>query len=254
MNRNLLNAPHLTALVALLLLFGCDKADPVPERVAPPPSTAQESPKASVRDFQIEEAATASFLIDAPLEKIKGSSNQARGTFRLDPNDITKLTGEVDVNLAALKTSTFEDEGKNAKQTEHAHNWLELGADVEEKQRKENQWVRFSIKKVTVDGPSDLAKVAEVDGKRTVNAVAEGELWLHGVTSPKKVALKVEVSGPPAAPSALKITTKEPLKLSLKEHDVKPRDLAGKFLQGALDQVGDKIVDEVQVSLELSAK
>jgi hypothetical protein len=34
---------------------------------------------------------------------------------------------------------------------------------------------------------------------------------------------------------------------------VKPRDITGKFLQGALEKVGDKIVDRVQISLKLRA-
>ena len=41
--------------------------------------------------------------------------------------------------------------------------------------------------------------------------------------------------------------------VSLKEHDVKPRDVAGKFLAGSLEKVGDKITDTAQVSMTVDA-
>lgn len=65
--------------------------------------------------------------------------------------------------------------------------------------------------------------------------------------------MTVALSGPAAAPAVLRITTDEPIRLSLKEHDVKPRDVAGKFLNGALERVGKKLDDMVQVSLDVSA-
>jgi hypothetical protein len=68
------------------------------------------------------------------------------------------------------------------------------------------------------------------------------------------VKLAALFSGPPDAPTRVQVTTLEPLRISLKQHDVKPRDVAGKFLKGALEQVGEKIVDEVQVSFDFNAK
>lgn len=194
-----------------------------------------------------------SFLIDAPLEKIKGKTSRAQGKLQLDPARLDKTSGQLDVDLTTLETFTFDDAGKNAKQTEHVHNWLELGADVEEKQRKENRWARFTIRGVELNGPKELAKIPEKDGKRTVEVVGKGDLWLHGVSVPKSVALTVEVHGPADAPTAAAIKTREPLLISMKEHDVKPRDIAGKFLQGALEQVGQKIDDQIQISVDLRA-
>jgi len=43
------------------------------------------------------------------------------------------------------------------------------------------------------------------------------------------------------------------MRISMKEHDVKPRDVAGKFLDGALERVGKKIDDVAQISLDVSA-
>jgi len=70
---------------------------------------------------------------------------------------------------------------------------------------------------------------------------------------PKALKIALLFSGDATSPSGLTVESLEPLRLSLKEHDVKPRDLAGKFLQGALEKVGVKIVDEVQLTLRFKA-
>jgi len=239
----------LTAAVAA----GCDrKEDPAPTRVAPPSASSREPASATAASFAIADEGSATFLIDAPLEKIKGRATRFRGSLTMNPEQLGEARGQVDVDLATLETNTFDDEAKNAKQTEHSHNWLELGSDVDEKQRGENQWVRFTIRSVKAT-PSALSQAPETDGRRRVEISAEGDLWLHGVSVHETVKLAAFFTGSPEAPSELQITTLEPLALSLREHDVKPRDIAGKFLQGALEQVGDKIVDHVQVSLDFKA-
>ena len=81
-----------------------------------------------------------------------------------------------------------------------------------------------------------------------------GDMWIHGVSAPKTVAATVTFTGPADAPTAVHVVTTAPLPVSLKEHDVKPRDLAGKFLSGALEKIGQKIDDSVQISLDLTAK
>jgi hypothetical protein len=129
---------------------------------------------------------------------------------------------------------------------------LEIGDDVEPKRREENRFARFTIRSVD-DVSSKLVEAAEKNGERSVTVTAQGDLWVHGVSTPTTVKLIAIFQGPPNAPTGLHITTAEPLKLSLKEHDVKPRDVAGKFLNGALEKVGKKIDDTVQISLDLTA-
>src|SRR5262249_4528238 len=75
-------------------------------------------------------AGKGSFLIDAPLEKIKGSSDEVRGHVDVNPKDLTKTTGEILVRLSTLRTATFDDADKNVAQTEHARNWMEVGNDA----------------------------------------------------------------------------------------------------------------------------
>lgn len=249
-------------LLTTFVVSGCGKSeDPAPARVAPP-TISSASPSASSasaatvttsKPFTVADEGTATFLIDAPLEKIKGKATKYRGNLEIDPAKLSATKGQIEVDLKTLKTATFDDAGKNEKQTEHAQNWFELGNDVEAKQRGENQWVRFTIRSVKATGPDDIAQVKEADGARTVEITAEGDLWLHGVSVPKTVKLSVAFSGAANAPTSIQIKTVAPVEVSLKAHDVKPRDVAGKFLQGTLEKIGQKLDDKVQVSLDFSA-
>ena len=229
------------------------KDEPAIQRVAPPAASASPSPSGAAARFVVVESGAASFLIDAPLEKIKGRSSKLRGEITVDPSDLMTTRGQVDVDLMDLVTETFDDASKNTTQTGHAHNWMEIGDDVEPKRREENRFARFTIRSID-EVSSKLADAPETKGEQVVTLTARGDLWIHGVSSPKLVKLTVTFQGPPAAPTGVHVTTAEPLRLSLREHDIKPRDVAGKFLNGALEKVGKKIDDSVQISLDLTAR
>lgn len=237
------------------IFAGCSKDEPAAPRTAPPAAsaTAAAAPAAGLRRFELA-SGTATFLIDAPLEKIKGKSTKVRGSLDVDPADLKTGKGQIEVDLDDLKTETFGDAEKDTSQTGHAKNWLEIGSDVEAKRRDENRWVRFTIKGIDDANPTKLAAAEAKNGQRSVTVQATGDLWLHGVASSKKVNVALTLDGPPDAPTSIRIVTSQPLKVSLKEHDVKPRDLAGKFLSGALEKIGQKIDDTVQISLDLTAK
>lgn len=229
-----------------------DDATSVGTRAAPPPTASLAAPVAvGAARFRVADAGTATLLIDAPLEKIKGRWTRFRGTLDLDPSDLSKSRGEVDLDLDDLVTETFGDKDKDAAQTEHAHNWLELGEGATERQT--NRWARFTFKSLESAVPARLSDAPEQNGARTLKVVAKGDMWLHGVTAQKTVKLTVAVRGPVTAPTSIEITTDEPIGISLKEHDVKPRDVAGKFLSGALEKIGKKIDDAAQITLDVSA-
>jgi polyisoprenoid-binding protein YceI len=224
----------------------------VGKRAAPPPS-ASAAPVAGTTRMTVADTGSSTFLIDAPLEKIKGRWTKFRGQLDVDPSDLRKTTGEVDLDLDDLKTETFDDADKNATQTGHTHNWLGLGTDVPTQERDDNRWARFTITAIDDAAPGAVGDAPESANGRVVRIVAHGDMWLHGVTSPKTVKLTATFSGPPSSPSSVHITTDAPILISLKEHDVKPRDVTGKFLNGALEKVGKKIDDTVQVSLDVTA-
>jgi len=194
----------------------------------------------------------ATFLIDAPLEKIKGMSDEGRGHIDVFPKELAKSTGEIMVRVSTLKTSTFNDMDKDAAQTEHARNWMEVGVDSAADLRMKYEWATLKITSIEATPPS-LADAKEEQGARVVKAKVSGDFTLHGVTSKKTIPVTVTFKGPADAPTELTIKSDEAMPVSLKEHDVKPRDKVGSFLNGALDRIGKKIDDKVQVSFEASA-
>lgn len=242
------------ALMAGGVAVACDKNDePTPPRTAPPALQSAAPAKSSELRLSLASGGEASFLIDAPLEKIKGVAKTFRGALSLDPDKLASLRGQVEADLGTLVTSSFEDQEKNGKQTEHARNWLELGGDVDAKARAENQWARFIIRSVKEKAGALSAATQNAD-RREVELSVEGDFWLHGVTAPKSATLIATFEGPADALRSVSFRTVEPFHVSLREHDVKPRDVAGTFLIGALERVGDKIVDDVQISLAFSAQ
>ena len=265
----------LAVLPVVAVLASCSKEEPPAAKSAPaaPPSAAQPAPQANPasaanpaaanaavarpplvpgqRRYEVA-AGTASFLIDAPLEKIKGKSTKVRGYLDVDPADLKTGKGQIEVDLGDLKTETFGDPAKDGSQTDHARNWLEIGSDVDAKKREENRWVKFTIKAIDDANPTKLA-VAAADKNAPIKVQATGDLSLHGTTSSKKVKVALSSDTSVESPS-IRIATSEPFKISLKEHDVKPRDVAGKFLSGALEKIGQKIDDAVQISLDVTAR
>jgi polyisoprenoid-binding protein YceI len=235
-------SPLLGCLALSLAACSKDKASSQPVTAAP-----SAAPAAGQKRMQIT-SGMATFLIDAPLEKIKGRSTKMRGTLDIDPKNLKASRGRIEVDLDDLKTETFADEGENKDQTEHTKNWVEIGSGVDPKKREDNRWACFTIQSI------EEASTLQASGGTPVTIKASGDLRLHGVSSPKTVTATVTFSGPPDAPTLARVVTAQPLLLSLKEHDVKPRDLAGKFVAGALETIGQKIDDSVQISLDLTAQ
>ncbi|MFI5300775.1 MAG: hypothetical protein ACHREM_22050 [Polyangiales bacterium] len=231
-----------------VLVGGCDKKAPDPAPIAATPLAEAVSAKpvaSGKKRFAVQTEGKATFLIDAPLEKIKGEASKLSGVLDVNLDDLKASTGEVIVDLDSLATKTFEgDADKNKTQTEHAHNWLEIGPDVEAKTRDDHKLVRFTIESTEASVKS-LADVKEESGARKVTFTATGTFRLHGRSARKTTTVVVSFTGPPTSPTAIAFETSQPVVASLAEHDVKPRDPAGKFLNGALEKVGKKIDDKV---------
>ena len=195
------------------------------------------------------ETGKGSFLIDAPLEKIKGMSDEVAGHLDVNAKDLTKSTGTIKVRLSTLKTSTFGDTDKDVAQTEHARNWMEVGNDSSADSRMKYEWATFVVTAIDATPPA-LADAK--DG--IVKAKVSGDLTVHGVTTKKVVPVTLTFKGAAGAPTEIDLKTDAPMPVSMKEHDVKPRDKIGGFLNGALDRIGKKIDDSVQVSFEGTSK
>jgi len=192
------------------------------------------------------------FLIDAPLEKIKGEAEEVKGSIALDAADLSKTRGEIFFRLSSLKTSTFNDAKKDASQSDHAKNWLQVGKDSKPEEVAKFEWVSFKVVSVEA-APGKLAEAKEEGGGRLIRGKVTGDFTLHGKTARKTLAFTATVKGPADKPTSVTIKTEAPFDVSMKEHEVMPRDEIGSLINGALGKIGKKIDDRIQVSLEVTA-
>lgn len=240
------------AFVAFLAV-ACSKKDAEPPAIkeTPAPVAASSKPVASGKKrFVIDAVGKVDVLIDAPLEKFKGQTTKLSGVFDVDPSDLKASTGEVVADLDVFETHTFGDPDKDESQTEHAKNWFEIGEKVEPAKRDDYKMARFTIQSIEDVSVASLAAAKEEAGVRKVHVKAKGRLRVHGRSADKTVEIDVSFKGPADAPTEIAFRTTHPVVASLSEHDVKPRDLTGQFLAGALEKVGKKIDDKAQLQIE----
>jgi|HubBroStandDraft_2_1064218.scaffolds.fasta_scaffold53044_1 hypothetical protein len=253
-------------LVGMALVVGCDKKEEASATVAPAASAVAPSvapPTAMVVRYAIDPAGKTSIDMPAPKEHIKADTSGAGGELQIDLTNLANTRGEVKVDVATLKTHTFDDASKDTKQTEHALTWLEVGDQVTPEVREKNRWVTFAIRSIDGASASELTKVApekSADGEvRTVTLTAHGEFLLHGHKVGKDAALEIRFHSPAGAaagakPALVDVTTKAPLHIVLAEHEVKPRDNLGSIAQSAFGLLGTKVAETADVTLDLHAK
>jgi hypothetical protein len=247
-------AVAVALVVPFCALAGCKRERPqaIAEQ-APPKASASAPLAAGESSYLVRPAGLASVAIDAPLENFRGESKSLGGFFRLRPDALDRTSGIVTIGLEAFTTHTFADKDKDDTQTEHVHNWFEIGDDVKRERPVDFEHYKdvvFRIDGVESVAPSsDLAQVPEKDGARVVTLVARGTLWVHGRPAEKRAPLKITFRGPAAAPTEIAFESTADVVVSLAAHDVKPRDTAGKFLDGALSAVGKKLDDAAKVRI-----
>lgn len=234
-----------------LAVFGCKRDDRALKETPPPISQESKKVEAGARRFTIAQDGKLKIWMETG-EKFSGEVSKLGGVFDVNLDDLSKSSGEVTGDLESFKSTTpgIDDDT----QTEHAKNWFELGDDVAKDKRDDYKTARFTIEKITDVSNKTLKDAPEKDGARTVTLSAHGQLRVHGRSSPKDVRVELSFSGPFDAPTEIRFHTLDPVAASLSEHDVKPRDVAGKFIAGALEQVGKKIDDRPLVSVEGTAK
>ncbi len=202
--------------------------------------------------------------IPAPIETTRFQDDRIAGNLSIDLADLSKTRGTIKIDLSAIQALTFGDSGKNNKQTEHMKNWFEIGPNVSEETRKKFQWATFEIKSIEAVSPKSVetapAHKDEIGTAKSFQITAVGDLTVHGITKPKTVQLNVVIYDVNKSGKRYKeakrlafIRTLSPMLVSLKEHDVKPRDATGTFLAKALSVVGLKISDTAEISLDLRA-
>lgn len=267
------NAPQkslivVAALSACTSLLACEKKeDPKPAAPAASslaPSVA--SPTSMVVKLKIDPKSTTKIDMPAPQEQIKAQTSAADGHLDVDLMDVTQTRGEIKVDLTSLKTSTFNDASKDGTQTAHALTWLEVAdaakGKLAEDVKAQNKFATFAIRSIDGVAQKDLSKVTpkaeEGSDVRAVDLVAHGELLVHGHKVNKDVPLTVKFFHPTGAlastkPKSVKIVGKEPFKVTLAEHEVRPRDDVGKIAKAAFSILGTKVADTASITVDFSA-
>lgn len=185
-----------------------------------------------------------SFVMDAPLEKIKGASSSGTGVVGVDDADLKSVKGTIHSDLSKITLHTFADETKNANQTHHMYNWFEIGGQVDKKQRE-----KFTTAELKIDG----AIVVEVperpieDKAATYNIKADATFTLHGIS--KKIPIELVAV---KTPTGYSVKTAKALAIRLADFDVRPRDIAGKLMQITLESLGQKVAKDALVSIEMT--
>jgi hypothetical protein len=254
-------AAGVVAVGALWVVLGPKEA-PVP--IAPVASTlaASQPPPKSVR-YGIDPRGKTSISMPAPKEHIKAITEASGGTLDVDLTNLANTRGEVRVDLTSLSTHTFSNDD-DATQTKHALTWLEVGDVASAEEKEKYRWVAYAIRAIDGVTPSaDVTKVPVIkeggEDLRVVTLVSKGELLLHGhKVEDREARLEARLhyapgAGPDTKPSYIEIKSKEPLRITLAEHDVKPRDTFGKLAQGSLTLLGTKVANVADVTIDLKA-
>jgi polyisoprenoid-binding protein YceI len=238
------------SLVMVLSAVGCSKKEePAPQPATTSLAPSKAEPSASIVKMKLDAKSKASIDMPAPQEHIKAEATNVTGTLDVDPTDLTKSRGEIKVDLTTLTTKTFSDQEKNESQTTHARTWLQVV--VEGKTNEEMRWASFAIRSVDGVAEKDLSKVPAEGDVRKVKMTLRGELLIHG--HKKETEAKVEVAFKGDKPDSLEVKTALPMRVVLKDFDVKPRDNFGAIAQKAFGLLGTKVAETADISLEMRA-
>jgi hypothetical protein len=263
-------AGRVVALAAmgagLVGIAGCDDKPAAPAVVIAPTATAIVAPKPAAMGavkLAIQKAPSKTdFMMEAPKEHIHGKvADSTTGDLNVDPNDLTKSTGLIDIDISGIEIfqavaagadGKFPEETKSDKQNIHARTWLEISDDAPADKRAANAKVQFSIKSIEVTGEKSLAKMTGPE--RKVMLTAKGDFLLHGHKAEKTAELEATFKVEGEKIVSVSVKTVKPIAVDLAEFDVKPRDAFGRFAAKGLDVLAPKVNKEALVSVEFTAK
>lgn len=172
-------------------------APPAPPQAAavpePTPAAKAVVSAGTERTFLIREdgPSRVSFASDAPLEKINGSSGKVSGSVSVDPDNLAKVSGRLEVPVASLNTGL-------ALRDEHLHSdkWLDAKGHP-----------KIVVEITGVDGATKL------EPNKATNLKLRGRITLKGITRPL-VATAVVKRVPQAGGDVLQAKSQFTVKLS----------------------------------------
>jgi hypothetical protein len=254
----------LAMLAIAPLAAGCGKSEPEkPLAEKAEKLEAPEKPKSlDAKTFTIgSDAGEVGFAMEAPFEQILGDvpAKAISGEVTVDFMDVTKSTGLVHVDLTELelfqrkaeKEGEYGEKVKSDLQNEHARNWLEIGDDAPEEDKKKNALVEYSVQKVLEASEKDISKLEGAERKVTLKV--EGEFLLHQRKATKQAELEVVFHFDGDEPKKIEVTTVKPIAIGLEEYDVHPREAFGKLAAKTLGALSDKVGKEAMVSVKFTA-
>ena len=159
----------------------------------------------------------ATFVSDAPLETMTGTSKKITGTLNVDPSDITKTTGTFKVPVTSLRTG-------NDLRDEHLQGdgWLDA---------KKTPTIQFQITEVVL-GKKGSPELKEGKDRKVE---VRGKFTAHGVTKPVTAKGTVKWSGQ-------QLWIKADFSVALEDHDVSVPSI-----------VRLKVANDIAVSVDLRA-
>jgi polyisoprenoid-binding protein YceI len=161
------------------------------------------------------------WVSEAPLENIKGSSEGVSGSFTIDPKNLAGIRGTISTQVKTMKTGNETRDG-------HLQNasWLDAG--------------KYPVITFKIENVSDV----KANGNKA-SAKATGDFTLHGVT--KKMTIPVEITYMPESEATKKrasgdlVMIKADFTVGLKDFNV----------AGAQGIVGSKVGETIKISAQL---
>lgn len=161
------------------------------------------------------------WVSEAPLENIKGSSEGVTGSFTIDPKNLAGIRGTISTQVKTMKTG-------NATRDGHLQNSAWLNA------------AKYPAITFTIESVSDV----KATGNKA-NARATGDFTMHGVT--KKMTIPFEITYMPESEATKKrapgdlVMIKADFTVALKDYNV----------AGAQGIVGSKVGETIKITAQL---
>jgi hypothetical protein len=267
MSKRLPSFALATLLPPVLVLSACEKRDPpraepaaaaASEPKAPPAAVRIDPPDPSAWHYAVD--ATGSAQVDMPgiAEDIRGEATAARGSLDIVAGDLVRSRGQIAFDLSTFATHTFHSD-KDATQTTHALTWLEV--KVGDKQNEEMRWATLSIRSIEAPSAASVSAAPSAkeggDDVRTVTMKIHGDLRLHGRTLPEDALVDIVFRYPPgnvagSPPPRVEVRSRAPMRVTLKDYDVRPRDPAGQIVAWTT-QLVSKVAETADVTVNLGA-
>jgi hypothetical protein len=239
--------------VALCTAAACSKEHdydvPASSSLAPP----ETPPVAMTWRYVVAPQSTTHVDMTGAKQHIQGGTSAATGSLDIVGNDLPQSRGSVMVDLSTFSTNTFGNQD-DAAQTKQAQSWLEAA-------KPPMRWASLAIRSIDGLSASDVSKVTPTkdgsDDVRTVTMTVHGDLLLHGSKVEEDCPVDIRFRYPSGAaadskPARIEITSKEPMRVVLKDVNVQPRDAHGKLGQWTADLLA-KVAPSADVTVSLVA-